>query len=187
MSDKSETSQIKLRNVRLSYPAIFTAKAFEEGQKAKYNCQLILGKDTHAPIIKALQAKIDEAAKSFFGKTVPTLKGVCLRDGSEKGDKDGYGEDVMFVSASSERRPQVVDRDPSIPLVEADGKPYAGCYVNAMISLWVQDNKFGKRVNANILAVQFLKDGEPFGESITNATEAFENEADEGGSEDPLA
>jgi len=177
-------SQIKLKNVRLSYPALFTPKAFEEGQKAKFNCQLILNKRDHAATIEALQGKIDEAAKSFFGKTVPKLKGICLRDGSEKGDKDGYGDEVMFVSASSERRPQVVDRDPSIPLVEADGRPYAGCYVNAMVSLWVQDNKFGKRVNANILAVQFLKDGEPFGESV-NATDAFADETD--GNEDPLA
>lgn len=183
----SESNQLKIKNARLSYPQLFTAKAFEQGQDPKFGCSLILSKKDHAATIEALKGKIEAAAKEQFGKnfSMSGLKGVCLRDGAEKADKDGYGDDVMFISAASSRRPQVVDRDPSIPLVEADGKPYPGCYVNAVISLWVQDNKFGKRVNANILAVQFLRDGEPFGEAV-KADEVFDNEAGEGDA-DPLA
>lgn len=183
---ETPTNQLKLKNVRLSYPNLFTAKAFEQGQDAKFSCSLILSKKDHGPTIIALQGKIEQAAKEKFGKnfSMSGLKGVCLRDGSEKADKDGYGDEVMFVSTASTRRPQVVDRDPSIPLVEADAKPYPGCYVNAVVTLWVQDNKFGKRVNANIVAVQFLRDGEPFGETV-KADEVFDNEAD--GGEDPLA
>ena len=49
------------------------------------------------------------------------------------------------------------------PLTEDDNVIYGGCYVNAIIELWAQDNNYGKRINANLLGVQFHKDGEPFG------------------------
>ena len=58
-------------------------------------------------------------------------------------------------------RPLVVDADKS-PLVAEDGKPYSGCYVNASVELWPQDNNYGKRVNATLMGVQFFRDGESF-------------------------
>jgi len=48
------------------------------------------------------------------------------------------------------------------PVVEADGVIYSGCYVNAIIDLWAQDNQFGKRINATLLGVQFAYDGDAF-------------------------
>ena len=48
-------------------------------------------------------------------------------------------------------------------LVESSGKPYSGCYVNAIIECWAQDNKeFGKRINFGLKGVQFLRDGDAF-------------------------
>jgi hypothetical protein len=55
-----------------------------------------------------------------------------------------------------------VDKDRS-PLVSADGRPYSGCYVNAQVEVWAQDHKsFGKRINAQLLGVQFVEDGDSF-------------------------
>jgi hypothetical protein len=61
------------------------------------------------------------------------------------------------------------------PLVTTDGKPYAGCYVNANIDVWWQDNKYGKRVNASLRSVQFVKDGESFGAGPLDAAKEFED------------
>jgi len=47
--------------------------------------------------------------------------------------------------------------------MEDDGTIYAGCYVNAIISLWAQDNTYGKRINAQLEGVQFCNNGEPLG------------------------
>jgi hypothetical protein len=184
-----EETKIKLRNVRLSYPSLFTAKVFTNpdgtAQEPKFQAVFLLDKGEHKKVIDLVESRTDEVLKEAF-KKVPAKCRRPLRDGEEKEDKDGYGPGVMFISAASKRRPQVVDRDPSIPLVEADGRPYAGCYVNAIISLWSYDHKLGgKGVSANLLAVQFLKDGEPFGETI-KADEAFDDESD-GGEEDGLA
>ena len=85
---------------------------------------------------------------------------LALKDGDDSGRDEMIGK--MTIKASTKKRPVVIDRDKT-PLVEDDGKPYAGCYVNAIIRLWAQDNSYGKRINASLEGVQFHKDGEPFG------------------------
>jgi hypothetical protein len=35
--------------------------------------------------------------------------------------------------------------------------PYSGCHANAIINIWAQNNKWGKRVNAGLTGVQFLR------------------------------
>ncbi|WP_155814796.1 ssDNA-binding protein, partial [Serratia symbiotica] len=95
--------------------------------------------------------------------TGPTLRStlkICLHDGDEKAEYEGYPGNKFF-SASNKARPRIVDRDNTI-LVQADGRPYAGCYVNAVIDIWAQDNKFGKRINASLGGVQFYQDGDAF-------------------------
>ena len=60
-------------------------------------------------------------------------------------------------------------------MVEEDGKLFAGCYVNAAISIWIMDNKWGKRVNANLVAIQYVKDGEAFGSGAVKADAIFDD------------
>ena len=85
---------------------------------------------------------------------------MALHDGDLKSNYDGFPGN-LYVSARSTTRPLVINNDKS-PLTEQDGKPYAGCYVNASIELWAQDNNYGKRVNASLRGVQFLRDGDAF-------------------------
>lgn len=173
--------KIKLTNVRLSFPNIFKPKAFEEGQEASYGATFILDKSKHGALIKEIRAGVKEIAEEYFKGKVPGMVAQKhpLREGAEKEELDGYGDDVMFISSRCKARPTVVDRDMT-PLTEEDGKPYGGCYVNATLRLWVQDNKFGKRVNAQLRAIQFVKDGPAFGQAPVNADEEFENLDGEG-------
>jgi len=168
----SDIGIIKLKNVRLSFPALFEAKSFNEG-KPKFSAVFLLDKKVNTADIKAVKAGIEAVTKEKWPKGVKNLKPPCLHDGSEKEDVDGYGDDVMYVTASSAKRVPVVGADLA-PLTEEDGKPYAGCYVNASIRLWAQDNEFGKRINAQLRAVQFLRDGEAFGEKQADPEEEFE-------------
>jgi len=181
---------IKLTNVRLSFPALFEPKKFDEKQagKPKYSATFILDKKKHAKIIAEIKAAVQKVLDEKYGKgkMVPAkLKGQLLRDGAEKEDVDGYGKNVMFLSASSERRPVVVNRDKS-PLNDSDNVVYAGCYVNASIRLWPQDNQYGKRVNAALRAVQFAAEGEPFGEKAADPDEEFEDVSGGAGDDDML-
>jgi len=165
-------STIILKNVRLSFPQIWTAKAYMEGQTAKYSANLLLDKEADAEQIATMKKAIKKEATRAFSGDIPKGLKTCLGDGVEKA-YDGY-ENAMFVSCSSRQRPTIIDRDRT-QLVEEDDKPYAGSYVNAAISLWVQNNNFGKRINCNLTGLQFVKDGERFGGGGIKVDDVFDD------------
>jgi hypothetical protein len=47
--------------------------------------------------------------------------------------------------------------------------------VNAAVSLWVQNNQWGKRINCNLNAIQFVRDGDSFGAGATKADSVFDD------------
>lgn len=157
--------KILLKKVRISYPNLFQPRAYE-GSEPKFSAAYLMPADH--PGVKLVKSAMEAVAKEKWGaKADATLKAlmsagkVCLRNGDEK-DSDGY-EGNLFVNASSKKRPTVVDSDGVTPLIEADGRPYGGCYVNAYVEIWAMENAFGKRVCASLAGVQFHSDGEPFG------------------------
>lgn len=178
----SQVVKITKRPARLSYPQLFEPKSYQ-GSKPAYSAVFLLDKKTNAADIEAIKAGIDACKKAKWGNKPVTLKGTCLHEGIEKEDTDGYGEHIMFVSCRNEAKsgtpkPGVVDQKLQ-PITAESGKLYAGCYVYATIRLWAQDNQYGKRVNASIRNVQFVKDGTPFGEKPVAAEDEFEEVPEE--------
>jgi hypothetical protein len=157
--------KIKLNAVRLSFPQLFEAKTVNgEGKPAFSAAFLISPKD---PQIAMINTAISTVAAEKWGakadailKTIRAADKTCLHSGDLKANYDGF-EGMMYISARNPLKPSVVDTNRS-PLVAEDGRPYAGCYVNAVLELWTQDNNYGKRVNATLMGVQFYKDGESF-------------------------
>jgi len=172
-------SKIKLNNVRLSFPSLFQRASFQ-GESGKFEATFLLCKSAHADLIKQINAQVKSGiTDNLKGSKIPSDK-ICFKDGDEF-DYDGYAGHMSF-KASNNKRPMIIDKDKS-PLAEDDNKPYAGCYVNAVVELWYQNNNYGKRVNANLLGVQFLKDGTPFGDGATASNddfEMFEDDEDDG-------
>ena len=163
-------AKVTLTSVRLSFPHLFTPQASSDGQgEPKYNATFIV--EPGSANAKALAKAVEAVAKEKWGeKSAGVLaalrKGdkVCYREEektNQSGDVYAGFEDSHWLSASSKVRPTVIDRDKS-PLTSADGKPYGGCYVNVIIDVWPQDNAYGKRINADLKGVQFVKDGDAF-------------------------
>ena len=165
--------KIKLQNVRLSFPSLFKPAEFN-GVQGKYEATFLMNKETQAKMIEEVEAKIALIQKDNKAKVSPDK--ICLKDG-EYVSYSGY-EGSMSIKGGSNRRPTVIDRDKS-PLVEDDNKLYAGCYVNAVLELWFQDNTYGKRINCNLLGVQFAKDGESFGAGPVDASDDFADISDD--------
>ena len=164
---------IKLKNVRLSFPHLFTAHSMEEGKEPQFSATFLLDSVKDAAVIKQIETTIDRVALDFFKKKVP-LKKRGLRDGNEKPELEGYGDGVMFITATCRTRPPVVNLDLS-PIAEADGIIYPGCFVNATIRLFAWEHKTGGRgVSAGLRAVQFYKDGDSFGAGQVNVEDEFD-------------
>jgi len=159
---------IKMKNVRLSFPSLFQTSTFGGSDTGKYDATFILDKKEHAAAIKELQAESVSLCKEVLkAKTLPPDR-FCLKDGDDTERDELQGK--MTLKASTKKRPLVINRDKT-PLTEEDNVIYAGCYVNAIVSLWAQDNQYGKRINAQIDGVQFAKDGEPFSSSGIDVSE----------------
>lgn len=157
--------KVKLSNVRLAFPQLFEAKTVNGEGKPAFSASFLL-EPTH-PDIKAINAAIEAVAKEKWGakaegilKAARAADKVALHNGDLKANYAGF-EGNFYVNARNATRPLVINADKS-PLTEADGKPYAGCYVNASIDVWAQDNNYGKRINASLGGVQFLRDGDAF-------------------------
>jgi hypothetical protein len=175
--------KVKLNNVRLSFPSLFEAKTVNGEGKPAFSAVFLL--DPKDPQVKAVNAAIEAVAREKWGvKAEANLKALraadktCLHNGDLKSNYSGF-EGMLYISARNALRPLVIDVNKS-PLAEEDGKPYAGCFVNASIELWVQDNNYGKRINATLAGVQFYKDGESFGGgSIADADDFDDVTADD--------
>jgi hypothetical protein len=181
---KTLNKEITLKNVRLSFAsALFKAESVNEGDP-KFSSTFLLDKTKDRAQIDAIKAAIAAVKTEKWGDAASKVKKICLQDG-EPMDEDGVRSPKydgyaghLFISASNSKRPSVVDRDKT-QLTAEDGKPYSGCYVNAVIRLWAQDNKYGQRVNASLEAVQFFRDGESFGAAPVDIDKAFDSYEDD--------
>lgn len=161
----SDIGAIRLEYVRLSFPELFEPVRMGEG-KARYNANFLVPKDTQAAT--DLWSVISEvAAAQWKEKSAATLdaqyrkEDCCFRDGDLR-DYDGYaGHYSITANAAETARPLVVDQFGN-PLAAKDGKIYAGCYVHAILSIWAQDDKNGKRVNCSLKGVMFAAHGDAF-------------------------
>lgn len=162
--------KIKLQNVRLSFPSLFR-KAVFQGEETKYEATMLISKENQDELYQKLKAGIAEKIKTDLKGTKLPADKLCLKDGDEI-EYDGYAGH-WSIKASNNKRPMVIDKDKS-PLTQDDDRIYAGCYVNAIIELWAQNNGFGKRINANLLGVQFAKDGQPFADGVSASADDFD-------------
>ncbi len=173
---KQERKLIKLANARLSFPSLFQTATFGGEDTGKYEATFILDKKEHAAGIKEIESQIAEITKEAFkGKSLPSDR-ICLKDGDVTDRDELFSK--MTIKASTKKRPLVLNRDKT-PLTEEDDVIYAGCYVNAIMSLWSQDNQYGKRINASLEGVMFAAHGEPFGGGGVDVSEFDMFEASE--------
>lgn len=188
MSEKKlPPTTAKLKHVRLSFPALFVPEKFEETSAPRYGCALLIPKSD--PQVKLVQAAIAAAGRAKFGEKWgepafrKTVKMHAFRDGDEK-EYDGYA-DHWFISANrsaKQGRPVVVDKAKR-PLTADDGIPYGGCYVHAVVDFYA-DTRYGKAINAALIAVQFSADGEAFAGGTRYDDDMFDDESD---GDDPSA
>ena len=171
--------KIKLTNVRLAFAqALFEAQTVAGEGKPAFSSTFLI--DPADPQVKMINEAIEATATDKWGAKAPALlkqmraaDKTCLHNGDLKATYDGFPGN-LYISARNPLRPTVVDADKT-PLVQADGKPYSGCYVHAVLELWAQDNQYGKRVNATLMGVQFFKDGDSFSGGGVASTDDFDD------------
>ena len=186
---------IFLSNVRLSFPHLAEPqKQVNEAtgaQRISYNAEFIMPQD-HAGFQQFMARygalaveKWKEHAQTVMGMIQQDRKTRCFGMGNEKINKktfqpyDGYAGNV-FITAGRDTAPQMIQADgqpidPSNTMAyqQLARKMYGGCRVNAAIKPWPQDNKHGRGIRCDLIAVQFAGDDTAFGEGAVDASNLF--------------
>ena len=186
---------IFLSGVRLSFPHLAEPqKQVNEqtgAQRISYNCEFIMPQD-HAGLAQFMQRyaamavdKWKEHAQTVMGMIQNDRKTRCFGLGNEKINKknfqpyDGYAGNA-FITAGRDTAPQMIQADGQ-PIDPANTmayqqmarKMYGGCRVNAAVKPWLQDNKHGRGIRCDLIAVQFASDDTAFGEGAVDASNLF--------------
>ena len=186
---------IFLSNVRLSFPHLAEPqKQVNEvnGQtRISYNCEFIMPQDH--PGFQQFMArygalafdKWKEHAQPVMAMILADRKTRCFGRGEEKVNRktfqtyDGYAGN-MFITAGRDSAPQMIQLDGtaidpsnSMAYQTLARKMYGGCRVNAAVKPWPQDNKHGRGIRCDLIAVQFAADDTPFGEGAADASNLF--------------
>lgn len=184
---------IYLTNARLSFPHLVEPRASVDNPAApkKYSADFIV-EQTNPGFAQFMQryaemaaAKWGEHANQVMQLIQADRKLRCYGSGLEKIDKKSFKpyagyENMVFIAANKDQMPQ---------MIQADGKPveagnvmayqalarkmYGGCYVNVALKPWLQENKHGRGVRCDLVAIQFARDGEAFGEGVADASGMF--------------
>lgn len=185
---------IALSNVRLSFPKLITPEPSSPGADPTFGCSFLLApNDPQFANFMSLvglcaETKWKEKAAIFLRQIENDMRQRCYGLGDNKLKAatgipyEGY-PGMYYISASSraDRPPliarsedgQLVDNNNTMERTTAARKLYGGCYVNARIGLWAQDNQYGKGIRCNLFALQFQGEGTPFGDSGPDLTDAF--------------
>ena len=173
---------IKLSNVRLVYPSLFEPKVWESKDgiepMPKFEATFILDKAAHAKEVNEINLRIDEILTPHKTNRAKLMqkgyKYIALKD-SEVLDNplDAYENSYVLKATSIPQKPPVLlDQDAKTRVTDKN-KFYSGCYVTAYIELRVT-TKHDMYVGANIMGVQFIRDGEQIGGTVFNPEGMFE-------------
>lgn len=186
---------ILLSNVRLSFPHLVEPQrkiSPETGkERVSYSADLIMPPD-HAGF-KQFMAKVNEMALAKWNEHAANVLAMvnadrklrCYGDGNTKVNQktfqayDGYVNQV-YVTAGRDNQPQIIQSD-GTPIDPTNTMAYqmhtramyGGCRVNVAVKPWLQENKHGRGVRCDLVAVQFAGDDKPFGEGATDASGMF--------------
>lgn len=165
---EAPSTQMLIENVRTSYLYVFQPYTGKDGKK-NFTSHLIFGPDH--PQFPAIVAMIKQAAANEFGaeweviyEQLKAQDKLCLHKGSiNKPGVEAYAG-KLFISANrkfDDGPPRIVHPDttkPDITSASVKFAPYSGCIANAVVRFWAQNNEWGKRVNAQLMGLQWAAD-----------------------------
>jgi len=167
--------RINLTNVRLSFPVLWTPEEYQPGdKKPRYSATFLVdpGSDNDTTIQSAIRAAASETWGAKADVMLEAFKGnsgkFCYLNGNTR-TYDGYAG-KLYLSAhrrAPDGAPSVLgpDIDPDTGklrvLKEADGLPYAGCYVNALVEIYGQTGQ-NPGIRCGLIGLQFARHGDAF-------------------------
>lgn len=174
---EENTNQVEvfLKDVRINFPQIWQKSKFD-----KYGATFVWNEeDALVEKLKAAIAKVTQGEKLKGHKVKANDK--CLRFG-ELSKCEGF---EVTLNSGNNDQPYVFGPDGRTRIESrSDCRIYSGCRVNAKVRVWGQNNDYGKKVNCQLVAVQFARDDEPLTSTKVSEADAVEGFGEVESSED---
>lgn len=178
-----DTSIVYLSNVRLGFCDIAVPKPkvkVKDGQQITenvYSATFLMPPDHDGfkkfwdQYVRMAAEKWKQNAQTIMGMIAVDKKARCYGDGNTSVNQTslkpyaGFPGNYYLGASNVERMPQIIRADGSVCDNQMEGidlarRFYRGCYVNAAVKVWLQDNVHGKGVRCELVAIQFNADGE---------------------------
>lgn len=172
------------KEVRCSFPQLY-GKKVNGDQSFDPSITIIMEKDKHAELRKQISQTIAKVIEEHpvLKKQPPKADKRCVKEPED--EQLCYLPGNVLLKAGCKQPPVVLFPDGKTIMTEETNKIYSGCYVNVKFQIWGQANQYGKRVNAKLIAVQYVpKAADSFDGSYIapeKAMEGFESLESDGG------
>lgn len=159
---KLDNGNIRTGAVRLSFPHLFTAqKAMEPGKPDKFTATCLFPAGADLSVLKAEASAVAKAKWPDAGaQGGPTLHSP-FRNQGEKLKFSGYVDGSVFITASGERRPPVVDLN--VAPITDESKVYPGVWAFVTLRCFDFDAKVKKGVSFGLQSVMIIADDDNLG------------------------
>lgn len=168
---------VRVDNVICSYPHLDKPWKKNEKDREKFSVTGLGPKETHgevkALLVEQINRLLAEAKMGKIGAEHKFVRNGDTEDGPLKPETEGMW--IIKASENPDRAPKVRNQLTKVMTpAEILKTIYPGCIINILIRPWAQNNDFGKKINANLIAVQFVKDGTRIGEAAIDDDDAWE-------------
>lgn len=160
---------------RLSYAHVFTPRAVQEGQEAKYSAAILIDKKENTATVAKIKAAIKAEQEIGWptGKLPANLK-LPLKDGDGMLDKNGVQRKETagkwVINASCKSKPGIVNAARE-DIIDKD-EIYSGCFCRFSLAFAPYNLPTSKGVGCYLNNIQKIKDG-PSLEGRESAKDAF--------------
>ena len=166
--------ELKLKSVRISFPALAAPQALGDGEPA-YGAKFIIEPKSAAAteLEKAIALVAKDQWKDKADSILKMLeedKKVCFSKSEYRSKKtglpyEGFEGKFYLNTRNAKVQPTVVDRfgQQVTDKGEIERLIYSGCHTHVSLDIWAQDNKWGRRINCTLRGVMFASDGANFG------------------------
>lgn len=181
----SDPTLLIIPNTRICFPHLFEKyKAPKAEGEPAYSATFLLDPDNSEHLAIMQEGGAFAKAVEWLVANDPKLRGqkpgkdnLALKDGNKVNETaEGKGKEPteefkdMYIIRSANKQDQpIVVNEENVKLTAFEkNKVYGGCYVNAMIRLYGWEHEqSGLGVSASLEGVMFVRDGEPFGNRMS--------------------
>ena len=176
-------TQIRIKGVTLSFPAIAEPKAFGENTPA-YGAKFAIKpgseqqKAIEAAMLKVAKEEWKDEGESILNRLIEDGKVAFVKKVYRKKTGEVYAgfEGMHYLSTrNAKTQPTVYDRRNEEVLGKSaiEQQAHSGAVVTASLDVWAQDNKWGRRINCSLRGIMLTGEGENFSGSTPASANDF--------------